>query len=893
MKFISLLTILAFGSFGLHSQNCDDLFISAYLEGASNDKAIEIYNPTASSISLDNYKIRRYTNGSTSPTTIAFTSGATIAANGVYVVANSSGNAGLLAVADQTTGSMTHNGDDAIALYNGTSNIDVIGVIGVDPGTNWTVGSGSTKDNLLKRKSSVLTGVTTWNTSQWDVYDDETWSSLGSQTCDCYTNTRDFSVDAYTYTNGGGSYASSGGIGLYGNSGGKEVFVSYKLCTDESNSTTCGNTARLMQPGDALTFQMKGSQAYGEVGVILNSSPSFSQSYSSKNSNAALELYLGGHGNPWTIIHSGSNIATSFSTSSTQKTYDVVILLTSKTTAKVTINDGSNTVSYYPTLSNSDISNITFYLRDDWNGSANSDFFFGSDGNDMKFENSGSLTLSNTGTYGDITDPIVPGSSSSTKSLDLIIDADITIEGDINTSGNLTVNSSDNLTLGLDGSNNYSQLKVEGSITNNGSIIHEQYISSSGHHGISSPMTAGFGTTSGTASALYEYDAASSGVYVGSYVSNGTATTSTVGRGFFAPVGSIGDFLSSAGSFTVTGTPNTSHDWTLSYVANSQSGSSDNGWNLIGNPYSATLDWNSVSVGSSVNGAVYVWDPSNDRYMSWTSAGGGVNGGSQYIPPMQAFWVQTTSGGTGTAYDISTTMSSNTLTSQSPTFQKTQNDILKLSIVNLSDNTKNDETIIAHSAGSIDGFDGKLDAWKLDNYGGNPNIYSFYVGDRIAINAVDLSIPKVIPMGIDAPQSGIVYQLNLEQIVTGNDYNVVLEDKHLNTFTDLTQGVYSYQHGGWSNNGPRFNLHVNGTNNIGIDEEEVIDNFVYQLDNEVFIHADESVYFTYQLWTIDGRLVQEGLINSSITRFVKPQSGLYLVQLKGNTANKTIKTFLK
>ena len=204
MKFISLLTILAFGSFGLHSQNCDDLFISAYLEGASDDKAIEIYNPTASSISLDNYKIRRYTNGSSSPTTIAFTSGATIAANDVYVVANSKGATGLLAVADQTTGSMQHNGDDAIALYNGTSNIDVIGVIGVDPGTNWTVGSGSTKDHLLKRKSSVLTGVTSWNTSQWDVYDDETWSSLGSQTCDCYTNTRDFSANAYTYTNGGG-----------------------------------------------------------------------------------------------------------------------------------------------------------------------------------------------------------------------------------------------------------------------------------------------------------------------------------------------------------------------------------------------------------------------------------------------------------------------------------------------------------------------------------------------------------------------------------------------------------------------------------------------------------------------------------------------------------------
>ena len=58
MKFISLLTIIAFGSFGLHGQNCDDLFISGYLEGSSYDKAIEIYNPTANSISLNNYKIR-------------------------------------------------------------------------------------------------------------------------------------------------------------------------------------------------------------------------------------------------------------------------------------------------------------------------------------------------------------------------------------------------------------------------------------------------------------------------------------------------------------------------------------------------------------------------------------------------------------------------------------------------------------------------------------------------------------------------------------------------------------------------------------------------------------------------------------------------------------------
>jgi len=714
------------------------------------------------------------------------------------------------------------------------------------------------------------------------------------------SDTRDFSTDYYVYTNGGGANSSSGGgLELWANTAGtnKEVFISYQLCTDESNYSNCTSSARLMQVGDAISFEMKGFQVYGEVGVILNCTPSFSSSYSAKNSNQALEIRSNGHGDYWHIIHSGSNIETSFQSSSTSQTWNVSIELTSKTTAKVTLDDGGTPVNYYPTLANSQITHITFYLKDDWSGSWNNqNFYFGDDGNDMLISNDGSLTITdpnNNLTFGDISNPFQPGSTSSTHNLNLTIDDDLTIEGDVEIGGNLIVNSSKTLTLGVNSSNEYSQLKVGGTITNNGNVVHEQYLGSSGHHGISSPMTAGFGTTSGTASALYEYDAASSGVYLGSYVSNGTATTSTVGRGFFAPVGSAGDFLSSAGSFSVTGTPNTSHDWTLSYVTNSASGASDNGWNLIGNPYSATLDWNSVSVGSSVNGAVYVWDPSNSQYMSWTSAGGGVNGGSQYIPPMQAFWVQTTSGGTGTAYNISTTMSSNTTTSQSPTFQKAQNDRIKLSIINLSDHSKNDETVIAHSPGSVDGFDEKLDAWKLNNYGGNPNVYSFYAGDKLAVNVVDLSIPKVIPLGIDAPQSRDVYQLYLNQEVNGDEYEVILEDKHLNTFTDLTQGAYSFQYGGWNNSGPRFNLHINSANNIGLDEEETHDSFVYQKDNEVFIHTDEAVYSKYQLWTMDGRLVHEGPINSSITRFLKPHTGLYMIQLKGNHSNKAIKTFLK
>ena len=48
----------------LSSQNnCEDLFISEYVDGPYNNNAIEIYNPTSAAIDLSDYVIKRYSNG--------------------------------------------------------------------------------------------------------------------------------------------------------------------------------------------------------------------------------------------------------------------------------------------------------------------------------------------------------------------------------------------------------------------------------------------------------------------------------------------------------------------------------------------------------------------------------------------------------------------------------------------------------------------------------------------------------------------------------------------------------------------------------------------------------------------------------------------------------------
>ena len=83
-------TILALASIALSSMSygqCEDVFISEYTEGGGNNKAVEIYNPTANPIDLSNYTLKRYSNGSTTNPDILQLSG-TINPYDVVVITN-------------------------------------------------------------------------------------------------------------------------------------------------------------------------------------------------------------------------------------------------------------------------------------------------------------------------------------------------------------------------------------------------------------------------------------------------------------------------------------------------------------------------------------------------------------------------------------------------------------------------------------------------------------------------------------------------------------------------------------------------------------------------------------------------------------------------------------
>ncbi len=151
-----------------------DLFISEYVEGASNEKYVEIFNGTGASVDLADYALMLYANGSATPTASNTLAGTL--ANGAVAVYRNSSATNLIG---STSSSVNYNGDDAVALLKKSTEayVDIFGRIGEDPGTAWTSGSFSTLDKTLVRKATVTGGVTSNPGSgfptlatEWDQY---------------------------------------------------------------------------------------------------------------------------------------------------------------------------------------------------------------------------------------------------------------------------------------------------------------------------------------------------------------------------------------------------------------------------------------------------------------------------------------------------------------------------------------------------------------------------------------------------------------------------------------------------------------------------------------------------------------------------------------------------
>jgi len=151
----------------------NELFISEYVEGSSNNKVIEIANFTGSTVNLSAYSIARNTNSGSSWGAALQLTGS-VANEDVHVIARGNASAPAQAEADQLSSgdAMSFNGDDPIGLFKNGVLIDIFG--------NFN-GSNSFSNVTYRRKPTVSEPTTSFDlVGEWDSFASDTFDGLGS-----------------------------------------------------------------------------------------------------------------------------------------------------------------------------------------------------------------------------------------------------------------------------------------------------------------------------------------------------------------------------------------------------------------------------------------------------------------------------------------------------------------------------------------------------------------------------------------------------------------------------------------------------------------------------------------------------------------------------------------
>jgi chitodextrinase len=189
------------------SNNIIELFISEYVEGSGNNKAIEIANITENPIDLSNYSIKKQSNGAGDWVNELPLSG-TIAVNDVFVMIHFQADdntltseADLVAPQGSDYGApINFNGNDPVGLFKDGVLIDIVGVLG-ETVKNF-------ENMTLRRKANVTEPNTTYTESEWDEFQQGIVDGIGYHGNTAIAD--DYLMDAITFypnpTNGNTIY---------------------------------------------------------------------------------------------------------------------------------------------------------------------------------------------------------------------------------------------------------------------------------------------------------------------------------------------------------------------------------------------------------------------------------------------------------------------------------------------------------------------------------------------------------------------------------------------------------------------------------------------------------------------------------------------------------------
>ncbi len=480
---------------------------------------------------------------------------------------------------------------------------------------------------------------------------------------------------------------------------------------------------------------------------------------------------------------------------------------------------------------------------------------------------SGILTLCGTSTQsidGDFTftDIILnnPDSLHITNSSNIDIENTVTLtQGILNTNdaGSFTLNSSSTQTATFLGSGT-------GNII--GNITIERYVEGcKGYISIGAPFDASFGDFNGVAmSTVYSYDETVPGTSENGYVYESSSQTAKRGEGFF----SYQTVLPAIAS--VTGETNLDEfAFPVSYTTSS-AGNLHDGFNFVCNPYPATIDWKKASgwTKDQCCDAIYSLNRCMNVYSSYVG-GVSVNGGNQYISPMQGFWVKTH--GTPDLRCTRAVIADNV--SPDPIYKSGPQNILKMFINN---DTDEDEIAIRFLADASTSFDADYDAAKIIGSLDVPSIYSksSLEGQYIyAINAMPgLNKAYHMPLHVYLPAAGD-YDLSFAGLETfDSDICITLENLITGQIINIKDvGKYTFSSTETVSDSLFFILHFSAPLNSMVEDISCTN----EEDGLIII---ETEGFSNFYWKDDlGEIIKTSLNKENSDSIVGLEEGNYIV----------------
>jgi len=457
----------------------------------------------------------------------------------------------------------------------------------------------------------------------------------------------------------------------------------------------------------------------------------------------------------------------------------------------------------------------------------------------------------------------------------------LTVTGDIDNSGTLTLESDATGTASI---------ITAGTVGGSGTYNVEQYVVGSGG---ATPNGPTYYLSSPVASAVSGVFSASGNNQLWSHSESSFSFTEITGNATsLSPMAGYAARLVATETLNFTGGALNTGNISNSSISRTGVANLKRGLNLIGNPYPSFLDWEAASA-AATNLSTTIWframNNSNtmvfDTYNATSNIGTNNNQDgavTQYIAPMQAFWVQVpTDGQTGTLSFTNAMRSHQAQTILGP--PTVQNPMLRL---NINDGANSDQTIVLFNQNAQNSFDA-YDSKKMST-GAIAQVYTNINGNDLVINGLtDIASNATVPLIVSIPANG-QYSFSLAELQGfSSDQHVYIEDVQTGVTQDLQDNsTYTFT----ANKGTistRFNLlFAEGvTTNITVSTGK--NQFlVYQNENNIFINGTQKIEML-RVFDITGKEMQ--VENISMINTSSWNAGVYLVNIQSEGKTETQK----